>query len=114
VLLGGIGEDLLIGGFTVWDTQIAGGVISHNLDLTALDAVFQEWSDPAKDFQRRYGDLRDGVGPDGAYALDKATVKDDGVADTLTGGDARDWLFVSKVDQDITDDVRSVDKVTQI
>jgi autotransporter-associated beta strand protein len=113
-LIGRTGEDLLIGGRTVWDTQIANGVVSHNLNLAALDAVFQEWSDPSKDFQTRYGDLRIGVGLNGAYVLDKTTVKDDGVFDILDGLDGSDWFFVSKVGQDISDVLPKTDKITQI
>jgi len=70
--------------------------------------------DSTKDFQTRYSDLRDGVGPSGAYVLDKTTVSDDGLADTLAGGDASDWLFVSKLGQDSTDEEKHIDKLTQI
>jgi hypothetical protein len=116
VLTGGNGEDLLIGGYTVWDTQVSNGVAAHDLsrdNLTALNAIWQEWADPNKAFQTRFSDLRGGVGPNGAYVLDKTTVNDDSAPDTMTGGAGADWFFVSKTGQDVTD-ATADDKTTKI
>lgn len=113
VLSGGNGEDVLIGGYTVWDTQVTNGVVVHAFDLPALNAVWQEWADPNKDFQTRYADLRDGVGVNGVYVLNKSTAKDDDAADTLTGAAGADWFLVSKTDQDVTDATVD-DKATKI
>jgi hypothetical protein len=46
--------------------------------------------------------------------LEKTTVKDDGFADTMTGGDGMNWVFVSKLGQDSTDSVQKMDKITNL
>src|SRR5439155_329578 len=91
-LFGGVGDDILIGCSTDYD-----------LDPNALEDLMIEWSeggiDPPATDQQQY-DARVahllGIlagGENGSTFLNRGTVTDDGVADSLEGGQGRDWFF---------------------
>ena len=76
---GSFGQDIVIGGTT-----------AHDGDLAALLAILDEWTsdDP---FDVRVQRLTDGTG--GLPALNDTTVMDDGVREFLFGGPGQDWVF---------------------
>jgi hypothetical protein len=87
-LTGNQGDDLLIGGFTLFDNQIS-----------ALQLIMAEWSS-SRDYNTRVTNLREGTGPvlTGTGVKLKAsgsgrTVFDDGAKDTLQADDGQDWFF---------------------
>jgi Ca2+-binding RTX toxin-like protein len=81
-LHGGKGDDLLIGGTTAYDTND-----------TALLALLAEWSRTNAQYETRIKRIRTGIGGlNAGYAL-KGNVFDDDVADSLTGGEGRDWFW---------------------
>jgi hypothetical protein len=89
-LTGGGQDNILIGDSTVWDAN-----------LTALRAIFAEWTRTDLSFEQRLAHLIS-VGQNdgrlnGSYVLNNKTVISDGAVDTLTGGSpgALDWFFVT-------------------
>ncbi len=91
VLVGGIGGNILIGGTTIYDKN-----------LTALQAILNEWARTDKSYQQRISDLRFGTGLNGNVVLDTTpvpgvtsvpTVVDNGAGDILIGGAGQDWFF---------------------
>jgi hypothetical protein len=87
-ITGGSGDNILIGGTTIWDAN-----------LTALTAIFQEWTNTALGFDQRVNALRQGVVVNGVtYALNKNTVHADSSADNLLGGAGQNWFFVDSDD----------------
>ena len=90
------GDDILIGGFTVYD---------ENLDALAL--IMAEWTSD-RTYLERVHNLRNAAGPiletaDIEIKLDETTVFNDGVRDKLEGDDDRDWFFAN-LDDDEDDD----------
>jgi Ca2+-binding RTX toxin-like protein len=89
-LTGGGQDNILIGDSTVWDAN-----------LTALQAIFAEWTRTDLSFEQRLAHLISEGQSDGRlngnYVLNKKTVISDGAIDTLTGGNsgALDWFFVT-------------------
>jgi hypothetical protein len=82
VLLGGLNDDILIGGRTTYDNNVP-----------ALQALMAEWKLGASYGSRREHLLGQPGGLNGTYSL-IGTVIDDGPAvDTLTGGDGADWFW---------------------
>jgi RTX calcium-binding nonapeptide repeat (4 copies) len=107
ILIGGfgadwLGDDILNGGYTDYDTQISNGVARHDLNLDALNAVMAEWAS-SNTYNVRFGAIKTGVGVGGQYRLDPTTVHDDLASDTLIGGDGQDWFFIPKSGDTITD-----------
>jgi hypothetical protein len=106
ILIGGQGSDtltaggtgsILLGGYTAYDTQVASnGAVSHQINYAALDAIMAEWASSDSLTQREQA-ISNGVGS-GNWALNAATVFDDGVADTLIGNPAIDWFFAGRGD----------------
>jgi hypothetical protein len=83
-ITGGGGDNILIGGTTVWDANAA-----------ALEAIMQEWTDPALTFDQRVNALRRGIVVNGqTYALNTSTVMADNSPDNLIGGGGRNWFIV--------------------
>ena len=89
-ITGGGGDNILIGDSTIWDAN-----------LTALQAIFAEWTRTDLSFEQRLAHLISEGNNDGrlngSYVLNKKTVISDGAIDTLLGGDssALDWFFVT-------------------
>jgi hypothetical protein len=97
-LQGGSGqEDILIGGWTTYDRQLdSSGAVQHVVNYDALDALMAEWAS-SDSLAARQQALASGVGS-GRWALNAATVSDDGVADTLSRNGGLDWIFAGRND----------------
>jgi Ca2+-binding RTX toxin-like protein len=105
-LTGGAGRDLLIGGegadalsASGGDDILIAGRTAHDADPEALRLVMAEWTRTDAAYAERVEHLRNGGGRNGAVRLDTATVFDDGVKDTLTGGPGLDWFFAGVLDK---------------
>jgi Ca2+-binding RTX toxin-like protein len=124
ILSGGAGQDILVGGGGADrlagsggdDILIGGGLFYDDFaayfDVPEYQApvatLLAEWGRTDLTAAQRAARLRAGVGDDpwvygGPVRLDANTVWDDGVADTLAGGDGSDWfIFVDSQDR-VTD-----------
>jgi Ca2+-binding RTX toxin-like protein len=99
LLIGGLGADTLQGG--PGEEILIGGTTRHDNNLAALAAVMREWRSD-KPFDTRCANLDEGV-PDllariveltrKTKTYRKGTVLDDKVRDKLFGGAGNDWLF---------------------
>jgi hypothetical protein len=107
VLIGGLGSDDLSGGSD--DDLLIGGFTSFDENIAALDLILAEWASD-RSYEDRVDNLRTGKGPilkgtkvQLVTSGNKQTVFDDeGAADELTGDDDCDWFFASLTDN-ITD-----------
>jgi hypothetical protein len=107
-LIGGKGRDILIGGLGT-DTLRAGsggdiligGTTAYDNNAAALAAVLAEWSRTDLDYATRMAHLSGSLsgGLNGAYLLNSSTVQADGMVNSLYGGAGLDWFFASAVDQ---------------
>jgi Ca2+-binding RTX toxin-like protein len=111
VLIGGTGRNLIIGGGGSdsitgggGDNILIAGYTSYDQNLTALDALFAEWTS-ADPLSLRMRDIRTGGGLNGNDILNPtatgnrpATVFDDGVPDLLYDGSGLSWFFVHEPD----------------
>jgi hypothetical protein len=86
-LVGGKGEDLLLGGVTDFET-----------DLTGLASIVAEWNSGSIYADRVAHLTGTAGGLNGTAFLNAATVHNDGVKDVLTGGKDLDWFVVSALD----------------
>jgi Ca2+-binding RTX toxin-like protein len=112
VLDGGVGDDVLIGrqgsdtllGQDGDDLLIAGAT-AFDVDRTALLAVMAEWSRSDVDVATRVAHLRgqQAGGLNGPYTLTPATVTNDAVVNTLTGGNGINWFFCALGRDQLTD-----------
>jgi hypothetical protein len=83
-ITGGGGDNILIGGATIWDAN-----------MTALNAIFQAWTNTTLGFDQRVNALRQGIVVGGkTYALNSSTVHADSSPDSLIGGSGRNWFFL--------------------
>src|SRR5207247_1325268 len=83
-LLGGDGEDILIGGAT-----------AHDANPTALDAIMAEWGTDAP-YAARVDHLRNGGGLNEGFLLNLATFAANGGQNTLTGAADLDFFIGSR------------------
>lgn len=91
VLIGGLGADTISGGAD--EDILIGGSTNFDAQPLALAAILKEWR-TAGTYLTHIAHLTVGGGVNGATFLTGATVHDDMVGDTLTGGlDAKDWFF---------------------
>jgi len=91
VLIGGRGADNLTGG-SGEDLVIASRT-DYDANDQALSAIMTEWT-ARSPFATRIEHLTAGVGPAQAYKLRKdETIWDDGMPDTLRGGNGSDWFL---------------------
>ena len=88
-LFGGGNEDILIAGWTDYDTN-----------QVALNAIMAEWSRTDIDYDARIANLQSGT--NGVPALNADTVHSNGGGNQLTGGADRDW-FLSSLESDLLD-----------
>jgi Ca2+-binding RTX toxin-like protein len=105
-LFGGVGDDILIGCSTVYD-----------LNPAALEDLMDEWgrTDLSGTASSQYtarikhllGTLPDGE--NGTTLLKLSKLTDDGVADSLSGGEGLDWFF--KLGADIITDLLATERV---
>jgi len=72
-LIGGNGDDILIGGTTAYDTEAG---------LASLNAIMAYWSGTADDYATRVSNLTSG---NGVPLLDATTVANNGGGNTLLG-----------------------------
>ena len=88
----GAGNDILISGATKFDTDSAA-------DVTALDAVLDEWASSAT-YPQRIKAISAGVGKNHADGFNSATVRPDSSADTLSDrtnlSRSSNWFLVAK------------------
>jgi Ca2+-binding RTX toxin-like protein len=141
VLLGGTGRNVLIGGGGAntldasgaqGDNILIGGTTDFDTDLTALGAVFAEWTRPDLSFTDRVSDLGTGTNSAGATPLNQvgdrlvllttATVHANNSPDTLTGTKmidpatgkrAHNWFLYDTADTLVHDSI-SKDRTTQL
>ncbi len=92
VLVGGGGADSLSGG-SGDDLLIAG--TAFNYDQTSLDAVWQEWTNPAHNFNQKVNCLTTGIGGlnNNVILAPGQTVISDGLQNTLDGDGGQNWLW---------------------
>ena len=112
LLIGGRGADQLEGN----DDQdlLIAGATAFDGNPTALTALLAEWNS-GRSYGRRVDNLLGrgtGERANGSFFLvadgPGATVFDDGAADTLTGGNDRDWFFANR-DGGVKDDLPDLD-----
>jgi hypothetical protein len=83
-VIGGAGENILIGGETV-----------HDLVPAALDAIMREFARTDEDFTTRLTHLLSGDGANGDSLLNPTTVSTREETNSLAGGKYRaNWFFV--------------------
>jgi Ca2+-binding RTX toxin-like protein len=103
ILFGGSGADSLFGGFGE-DILYGGRVSYHNetsksLNLTAIEAILQEWTSGAS-YAQRISNLTSG----GAALVRPATfTKDKNDIDSVFGEEGRDWL-IARAEDSIEDE----------
>jgi Ca2+-binding RTX toxin-like protein len=85
-LVGNGEDDILIGGYTV-----------YGCDHEALCEILDTWTRQDLSYAQRVNHLSSGP-----FALNRATVFDDGDYDQLTGAAGLDWFFVGMNDK-VTD-----------
>jgi hypothetical protein len=106
VLIGGTGRNIIIGGAggdTITggggDNILIGGTTSYDTNLTALDAILAEWTNPTLAIGQRTRALKKGIVAGGqTYALNESTVFADNAPDSLIGGPGINWFFVDSDD----------------
>jgi hypothetical protein len=88
---GGTGQAILVGGGTIYDS-----------DLAALDAILNEWASGSTYLNRINHILNGSGGVNGTYRLDHTTVLDDLVVNVLANSAATDsglsWFLVRSSD----------------
>ena len=90
LLIGGLGADTLHAG-SAGDILI-GGYTAYDSNVTALASIMAEW-DSADSYTTRVNKLTNGGGLNGSYVLNSTTVHDDNTTDVLYGGSGLDWFF---------------------
>lgn len=113
ILIGGAGADSLTGGAN--DDLLLAATYQFEQNVTSLTALRAEWSSVSS-YSDRLAHLQGTLagGANGSTTLTKATVTDDGVNDSLTGGGGRDWFIGTSLAADTVTD-QAVDEVfTQI
>jgi hypothetical protein len=89
LIIGGIGAQLLVGGGA--DNILITGQTIYDTNLTALEAIMQEWGRTDLSYDERVAELSD---PAFEYALTTDTVfSDGGIATVLGGGGGEDWIL---------------------
>jgi Ca2+-binding RTX toxin-like protein len=98
ILIGGQGSDTLTGSSN--DDIVIGGYTTLDTNTAALLSILSEWKRVDETYQQRIDHIRGTVagGLNGTYRFSAATVKDDAVPDTLTGGLGTDWFWSNTPD----------------
>ena len=103
LLIGGLGKDTLVGTHSLRgyfspgrspspSDILIGGTTDHDDNDKALMAIMDEWTRPASRAERTRN-LRTGVGPGRAFALNTHTVHGEGAADSVLSDDEDDWIL---------------------
>jgi hypothetical protein len=105
VLKGGIGDNILIGDSTIYDTN-----------MVALSAIFAEWNRTDISFEKRVSDLNSAsrTGLNGIYNLNKNSIIAVISVDLLLGTSGLDWFFISKKQDMISTSSTPADHTTQV
>lgn len=94
IIFGGLGTDLISGGSG--EDILVGGKTTYDNDVDAIRAILAEWTTNARGFQQRSDNIYGtgtGTRLNGNYFLNDGSVIDDGVLDTISGGNGQDWFF---------------------
>lgn len=91
ILIGGSGGDNLTG--NGGDDLLIAGTTVHETNVRALCDIMSEWVRTDKTYSQRVSNLLNGGGLNGATKLNATTVFDDAIGDNLTGGTGTDWFF---------------------
>ena len=103
MLIGGAGADNVDGG--IGDDIMIGGTTDHDANVAALAAILAEWSS-GNAYDQRTINLRNGTGANNPTRLSANEWDDDNVSDMLTGAGGDDWFFAilpPAANADITD-----------
>jgi fibronectin-binding autotransporter adhesin len=101
-LIGGKGRNLLIGGSGLdvlsgkgGDDLLIAGTTDFDANEAALNAVMLEWARTDATYRQRVDHITGAVqgGKNGSFALNSATVHDDGQVNSLIGGSGNDLYF---------------------
>jgi hypothetical protein len=97
ILIGGTGQDTLIAG---GETILIGGTTAFDTNNAALTALMQVWSNTHLSVVSRVAALQSGVGPQGAFPLNRTSVRDDQAGNSLqtSPGTIPDWIFQGSTD----------------
>jgi len=99
LLIGGTGADILLGG-SKQDLLIGGSTV-HDNNVSSIEAIMAEWTNPNHGRKRRLRFLSKGGGANGNIKLNQTTIIDDGVSDLLFGNQGQDSFWYG--DEDILD-----------
>src|SRR5262249_55242427 len=105
MLIGGVGADKIVGN-TDDDILIAGRA-AYDSNRVALQAILAEWT-TTNTYAVRVDHLKNGTGLNGVVTVNDTTVFDDGVMDTLTGEQGKDW-FLYNLDSGVKDKVTDLE-----
>ncbi len=111
IMIGGTGsdkihgdayDDILIAGFTAFDSESAlrpgNTLLSFDNQRRAIEAILAEWTSN-RSFSQRVTNLRGGTSSSrlngNYYLIENQTAFDDNVKDTLWGDDGTDWFFAN-------------------
>jgi Ca2+-binding RTX toxin-like protein len=113
LLVGGTGADRLVGNEE--DDILISGTTDYDLNIVAMDTIFDEWRSVQRSYSERIANIRGGLS--GGYFLSNdganANIHDDGAADVLTGSHGLDW-FVANFVLDAGDDATTKDKIKDL
>lgn len=115
-------DDILIAGFTAFDTEYrsipGSNVLSFQDQRRAVESILAEWTS-SRSFTSRLANLHGGTSSSRAngsvYLLENQSVFDDNIKDTLWGDSGTDWFFAN-FDGDsssIKDDVKDRNSAEQ-
>ncbi len=85
-LVGGIGDDILVGGTTVWDTH-----------PVAIDAIMAEWTRTDLSWRQRMVHIVRGGGLNGTYVLNPNTVIGNEKPNLMSGLSGRDLFYADPI-----------------
>lgn len=113
ILIGGTGRDWLTGGNA--DDLMLAASYQFEQDTAALAALMSEWAS-ANTYADRLAHLQGTLagGANGTHLLTSATVTDDSVRDTMTGGTGQDWFIGTSLTADTVTDQGVDETFTQI
>jgi Ca2+-binding RTX toxin-like protein len=99
-IIGGSGGNIVIGGFTSYDSMTAANEV-------ALMSILAEWQRTDESYSRRISHIRRTAtgGLNGNASFNASTIRDDGAADALTGGEGLDWFWANQAPGGVRDSI---------